>query len=342
MIYFKGQLRWRPRSARSRRTSQTISQGLSQNHASRRRNTSQRVIEVADPGRCGPPGTAAAAPRWVGATSTSWSSARPTTRPPRPSAGQVDPRRDLALRGPVLHLHHQDAAGLTDGPQGRRGRQGLSRRPRRSRSPRSRAPRCVRSPRPRCPTSTPGTSTPPRRSSPALRGTWASPSPTDVGDTKRRTPAPSAPADGRVKDRSADHDSAAQARSSTMNTQQVLPRPPYRRGRALHPPGPYASPVDMHQSRSPRPRRRPAQGRPDGSRHGQPAPRHRGQDREGPPCSQPATSAEEARAAGADIVGSDEPIRLEEKKGRLDFDAVVSTPEPHGQGRPPRPGAPAA
>ncbi len=40
--------------------------------------------------------------------------------------------------------------------------------------------------------------------------------------------------------------------------------------------------------------------------------------------------AEEAKAAGADIVGSDELI-AEVEKGRLDFDAVVSTPELMGK-----------
>jgi large subunit ribosomal protein L1 len=40
--------------------------------------------------------------------------------------------------------------------------------------------------------------------------------------------------------------------------------------------------------------------------------------------------AEEARAAGADIVGSDELID-EVAKGRLDFDAVVSTPDLMGK-----------
>src|SRR5207342_1910253 len=40
--------------------------------------------------------------------------------------------------------------------------------------------------------------------------------------------------------------------------------------------------------------------------------------------------AEEARAAGADIVGSDELI-AEVEKGRLDFDAVVSTPDLMGK-----------
>ena len=43
--------------------------------------------------------------------------------------------------------------------------------------------------------------------------------------------------------------------------------------------------------------------------------------------------AEEARAAGADIVGADELID-EVAKGRLDYDAVVSTPELM-EGRPP-------
>jgi large subunit ribosomal protein L1 len=41
--------------------------------------------------------------------------------------------------------------------------------------------------------------------------------------------------------------------------------------------------------------------------------------------------AEEARAAGADIVGADELIE-EVSKGRLDYDAVVSTPELMGKG----------
>jgi len=40
--------------------------------------------------------------------------------------------------------------------------------------------------------------------------------------------------------------------------------------------------------------------------------------------------AEEARAAGADIVGADELIE-EVSKGRLDYDAVVSTPELMGK-----------
>jgi large subunit ribosomal protein L1 len=40
--------------------------------------------------------------------------------------------------------------------------------------------------------------------------------------------------------------------------------------------------------------------------------------------------AEEAKAAGADIVGSDELI-AEVEKGRLDFDAVVSTPDLMGK-----------
>ena len=51
--------------------------------------------------------------------------------------GQVDPGRDHGLRGPLVHLHHQDAAGRAADPQGRRGRQGLRRPRTRSRSPRS-------------------------------------------------------------------------------------------------------------------------------------------------------------------------------------------------------------
>ena len=51
--------------------------------------------------------------------------------------------------------------------------------PHKTRSPRSPRRRSARSPRPRCPTSTPTTSTPPRRSSPAPPARWASPSRAD-------------------------------------------------------------------------------------------------------------------------------------------------------------------
>ena len=49
-----------------------------------------------------------------------------------------------------------------------------------------------------------------------------------------------------------------------------------------------------------------------------------------------AEKAEEARAAGADVVGGDELID-KVNGGWLDFDAVVATPGHDGQGRPARP-----
>ncbi|WP_418608277.1 hypothetical protein [Georgenia sp. SUBG003] len=63
-------------------------------------------------------------PRSVSTASTSWSSARPTTRP-RSSARQRDPGGDHGLRGPLLHLRHEDPAGRRDDQEGRRCGQGL-------------------------------------------------------------------------------------------------------------------------------------------------------------------------------------------------------------------------
>ena len=110
----------------------------------------------------------------------------------RVAARQRRPGRDHGLRGPLVHLHHQDAAGRRADQEGRRRRQGLRRRRTPSRSPRSPRRRSARSRRPSSRTSTPTTSTPRRRSSPAPPARWASPSRTDPAAVHDRTPAPTA------------------------------------------------------------------------------------------------------------------------------------------------------
>ena len=51
------------------------------------------------------------APRWASTASTSWSSARRSTPRRRAERRADHPGRDHGLRGPLVHLHHQDAAG---------------------------------------------------------------------------------------------------------------------------------------------------------------------------------------------------------------------------------------
>ena len=87
--------------------------------------------------------------------------------------------------------------------------------------------------------------------------------------------------------------------------------------------------VRRHRRGRPAARCRPPQGRPDGPRHGQPARTARAR----PPgswCSRPASVPKRPAPPGADIVGADELI-AEVEKGRLDFDAVVATPDLMGK-----------
>ena len=86
------------------------------------------------------------------------------------------------------------------------------------------------------------------------------------------------------------------------------------------------------------PRRRPAQGRPDGPRHRQPPARHR-QDRPGPGLRQRRARPRQATRRRRRHRRRRRPDRRRSTGGWLDFDAVVATPGPDGQGRPPRPGA---
>ena len=87
--------------------------------------------------------------------------------------GHHDPRRDHGLRGPLVHVRHQDAAGRGADPPGDRHREGLGRaEPHQGRHDHQR-PGARRSPRRSSPTSTRTTSTRRRRSSRARRARWA-------------------------------------------------------------------------------------------------------------------------------------------------------------------------
>ena len=66
--------------------------------------------------------------------------------------GVDDPRRHHGLRGSLVHVHHQDAAGRGADPPGDRHRQGLRRAEPHARSARSPTSRCARSPRRSSPT----------------------------------------------------------------------------------------------------------------------------------------------------------------------------------------------
>ena len=71
------------------------------------------------------------------------------------------PGRDLGLRGPLVHLRHQDPAGRAADPGGRRRREGLGRAAQDQGRQDHQGPGPRDRRRPRCPTSTPTTSTPP-------------------------------------------------------------------------------------------------------------------------------------------------------------------------------------
>ena len=256
-----------------------------------------------------------------------------TETPARPG----HPGRDLGLRGPLVHLRHQDAAGRPADPQGRGRREGLRRAAQaqgRHDHPRA-GPRDRR--RPRCPTSTPTTSTPPRRSSPAPPARWASrsraerppgtPYPTVGGPRSARRPR-LPPLGNRGADTKEQHHEAQQGlpRRRRQDRRRRLLR---SHSRPCGWPRRPRRPSTTRPSRSPcgwastpaRPTRwsaapstcRTAPARPPGSWSSRPVSRPR-----------------QATAAGADIVGADELID-EVEKGRLDFDAVVATPDLMGK-----------
>ena len=96
------------------------------------------------------------------------------------AARHGDPGRDHDLRGPLVHVRHQDAADAGAAAPGRgieKGSADAAPRDGRARSPRT---RCARSPRRRCPTSTPSTSKARWRRSRAPPARWASRSSTSA------------------------------------------------------------------------------------------------------------------------------------------------------------------
>ena len=88
-------------------------------------------------------------------------------------AGAIDPGRDHGLRGPLVHVHHQDAARRRADQAGASASTRARASRTRTRSARSRRTSSARSPRRSSPTSTPTTSTRRRRSSPAPPARWA-------------------------------------------------------------------------------------------------------------------------------------------------------------------------
>ena len=72
--------------------------------------------------------------------------------PRRQDSGHDDPGRDHGLRGPLVHVRHEDAAGRRADQAGDRPRQGLGRAATATRSARSRRRRSARSPRRSSPT----------------------------------------------------------------------------------------------------------------------------------------------------------------------------------------------
>ena len=93
----------------------------------------------------------------------------------RGPAGHDRPRRDHDLRGPLVHVHPQDAAHAGAAARRPPGSRRARRRPGREDVGHGhRGPGRPRSPRPRCPTSTPTTSRRPSCRSPARPAPWAS------------------------------------------------------------------------------------------------------------------------------------------------------------------------
>ena len=150
----------------------------------------------------------------------------------REPARPGDPGRDLDLRGPLVHVRHQDAAHAVPAAAGRGHREGRGEPAHREGGKVTRV-RCARSPRRRCPTSTPSTSKARCSRSRARRARWESRSATSSRRPCRRSDL----AAGRRRScrrgsavkRKAQHDQARQEvhrRDDEVSTASVSTRPP--------------------------------------------------------------------------------------------------------------------
>ena len=220
----------------------------------------------------------------------------------REPARHGDPGRDLDLRGPLVHVRHQDPAHAVPAAPGRGHREGRGEPAHRQGGHRSRTRRCARSPRRRCPTSTPSTSTAPSPRWRAPPARWASrsaadaashPPPEDLAagtgttegapieETKRsrwRKPGRRSGVDRSDKKERSDE----QARQEVRRRGAPLrPRAGVRADRGARPREGAGDPQLRRDRRGGvPPRGRPPQGRPDDPRHGVAAARHR-QERAG-------------------------------------------------------------
>ena len=109
---------------------------------------------------------------------------------------------------------------------------------------------------------------------------------------------------------------------------------PTRRSSLVKTPGPRQVRRDRRSGRAPR--RRPPQGRPDGARHRRPARRARARTSASAVFAA-GEAAQEARDAGADLVGADD-LAEQIQKGDARLRRGHRHPRPHAHGRPPRPG----
>ena len=241
-------------------------------------------------------------------------------------AGRHDrPGRDHDLRGPHVHVRPEDPADAgAAAPEGRP-REGRPASPARRRSARSPRPTSPRSPRSRCPTSTPTTSKPPSSRSAAPPARWASRWSADAGhrshhhhrstgrtspgglDTTRETPhvrQEATPTPLKTFDRDQFYTPDRGARASSRR----WPRRSSTR--------PSTSPSASASIRA-RPTRWSAAPSPC-----PPAPARTSAS----PCSPPARPPQEARDAGADLVGADD-LAAQVEAGKFDFDVAIATPD---------------
>ena len=263
-------------------------------------------------------------------------------RRPSPS-GARSSRRDHDLRGPLVHVRHQDPADAGAAPPGRRARQGLpATRARRSAGIGHRRPRSTEIAQTSCPTSTPTTSRPPSSRSPAPPARWASRSSTSRNRTAR-------PREDLARGAATTREPREPPWRSTARS---TPTRPSRYDRDhLHAP---AEALDLVKSW-----RRPSSTRPSSwpsasastparptrwSAAPSPCPSGTGKDVRVAVFAA-GDAAAEARAAGADLVGADD-LAAQVEGGMLDFDVAIATPDlmPHGRparprARPPRPDA---